>query len=114
MDRTNFCKDDFKSGDIVTLRNGDKLIVTKKDFNDIDENNDNDLCDTTELNTDLRYESIWCGRNITETEDKKNDIMKVERPTQYKIMYKRDEVKEMTLSQVCKELGYKVKIIKEE
>lgn len=114
MNRTNFCKDDFKTGDIVTLRNGDRLIVTKKDFNDIDVNNDNNLCDISELDNDLRYINIWAGKDLTQPEDKKNDIMKVERPTQYKIMYDRNEVKEMTLAQVCKELGYKVMIIKEE
>lgn len=112
MNRTNFCKDDFKTGDIVTLRNGDRLIVTKNDFNDIDENNDNDLCDIYELNNDLSFNEreVWFQSKRKDI----NDIMKVERPTQYKIMYERNEVKEMTLAQVCEELGYKVKIIKEE
>ena len=114
MNRTNFCKDDFKTGDIVTLRNGDRLIVTKNDFNDIDVNNNNNLCEISELDNDLRYVNIWAGEDVTQPEDEKNDIMKVERPTQYKIMYEREEGKEMTLAQICKELGYNVKIIKEE
>lgn len=110
MNRINFCKDDFKTGDIVTLRNGDKLIVTKNNFQDIGENNDNDLCDMSELKNNL----IFCGSDVWISRERINDIMKVERPSQYKIMYERNEVKEMTLAQICEELGYKVKIIKEE
>ena len=46
--------------------------------------------------------------------DKIYDIMKVERVIEYKIIFDRNtEVKEMTIAEIEKELGYSVKIIKE-
>lgn len=111
-DKIVFTKDDLKDGDVVTLRNGCKLVFCNGFFEEVLGNEDNtDLDGAFDLTDDLRYDSD-CLYTDEETD---NDIMKVERPTQYKIMYERkEEVKEMTLAQVCEELGYNVKIIKEE
>ena len=110
-DKTNFTKYDLKDGDIVTLRNGAKLVYCDDCFFDIDNNIANILTDFEDLTEDLKYDNS----NWNADTKANNDIMKVERPTQYKTMYERkEEVKEMTLAQVCEELGYNVKIIKEE
>lgn len=107
----NFTKYDLKDGDIVTLRNGAKLVYCDDCFFDFGDRIDNNLTDFEDLTNDLKYDdNSW---SVDTKAD--NDIMKVERPTQYKTMYERkEEVKEMTLAQVCEELGYNVKIIKEE
>ena len=56
----------------------------------------------------MKYQSCF-------DDDENNDIMKVERPVMYHTVFERDEtVKEMTLDEICKALGYEVKIIKEE
>lgn len=99
-------KADLQDGDIVTLRNGDKLLYHNEDFIDMSDDNDNYLSDINEINENLTYE---------DRDEKDNDIIKVERPTGYTTIFERDEkVKEMTLKEVCKELGYEVKIVKEE
>ena len=96
-------KDDLKDGDIVTLRNGNKLIYADKDFMDLERNNDNSLSDLYDLTDDLKYD-----------EHKNYDIMKVERPVYFSRVYERDEtVREMTIEEISKALGYEVKIVKE-
>lgn len=104
----NFTKDDLQDGDIVTLRNGDKLVYSKynEDFTDLyDSNHDNYLCDLYNLDDDLTCNSY----------DEGSDIVKVERPTSYATMYEREEneVKEMTIAEIIEALGYEVKIVKE-
>lgn len=102
-----FTKDDLQTGDVVTLRNGDKLFIdTDMDFRDIDiSNNSNNLSDINDLINDLLY--------IYDDED--SDIIKVERPT-YTTVYEREEnkVKEMTIAEISEALGYEVKIVKED
>lgn len=102
-------KTDLQNGDIVTYRNGDKRIVDERNATLVyleDFTNkalslssfDEDL-----LDKDTNEESQW-------------DIVKVYRPsTEETFRTERTEkVKEMTLKEVCKELGYEVKIVKEE
>lgn len=105
--KTDFTKDDLLEGDVVTLRNGEKLVFVMNSFRDCNGSNmDNYLYSIGDLDKELK-----CSNDVR----RNSDIIKVERPTQYKIMYERkEEVKEMTLAQVCEELGYNVKIIKEE
>lgn len=96
-------KNDLKDGDIVTLRNGNKLIYADEDFMDLERNNDNSLSDLDDLTDDLKYD-----------EYKNYDIMKVERPVCFSTVYERDEtVREMTIEEISKALGYEVKIVKE-
>lgn len=95
-------KDDLKNGDIVTLRNGDRLVfVNGEDFIDLSDDNDNCLSDIRDLEDDLRHDSY---------ED--SDIVKVERPVEYTTVFTREEVKEMTVEEISKALGYEVKVVK--
>lgn len=100
-------KYDLKDGDIVTLRNGDKMIFVENGevFYDLKCSNDNNLDYLSELNDDLTIEAGY---------DEENDIMKVERPIKYQEVFKRDKtIKEMTVAEISKALGYEVKIVKE-
>lgn len=99
---------ELKSGDIVVLKNGDELIYVDDEFRDLDwDKNDNQLTDIYDLEDDsFRMED----RNF-----KDSDINLVKRPIAYNIIYRASEdVKEMTLEQICEELGYNVKVIKKE
>ena len=95
-------KDDLKNGDIVTLRNGDRLVfVGGEDFIDLSDDNNNYLSDIYDLEDDLRHDSH---------ED--SDIVKIERPVEYTTVFAREEVKEMTVEEISKALGYEVKVVK--
>lgn len=95
-------KDDLKNGDIVTLRNGDRLVfVNDEDFIDLSDDNDNYLSEICDLEDDLRHDS-----------DEDSDIVKVERPEKYTTVFTRTEVKEMTVEEISKALGYEVKVVK--
>ena len=109
IELVKFTKDDLKDGDIVTLRNGDRLLFCDDCFYEFAEgDSDNDLCYECELNTDLTYDD-------EDTEYRKNDIMKVERPTTYiTVFVRKEDKKEMTVAEIEKALGYGIKIIKEE
>ena len=102
-------KKDLEEGDIVTLRNGDRLIYAPDnfcDFADLSENNCNSLTDLTDLKDDLTFDGIDRDRN--------NDIVKVERPVSYYTAFEReDKAREMTVEEISKELGYEVKVVKE-
>ena len=101
----SFTKNDLENGDIVTLRNGDKLIYIDDYFYDVSNGYDNVLDDIG----DLRDNMIYSDPDYSES-----DIMKVSRPTDYVDVFSRPkESKKMTVSEICKELGYDVEIIKE-
>ena len=101
-DNMEFKKDDLKNGDIVTLRNGDRLVfVGGEDFIDLSDDNDNCLSDICDLEDDFTHESY---------ED--SDIIKIERPVEYTTVFKREEAKEMTVEEISKALGYEVKVVK--
>lgn len=111
LELVDFTKDDLQTGDVVTLRNGDKLIINDSMmFKDITSSNDNCLYSMDDLTNNLLYCSYFDGSS-----DEDNDIIKVERPT-YTTVFEREEneVKEMTLKEICDVLGYEVKIIKED
>jgi hypothetical protein len=85
-------KSDLRDGMVVELRSG------KIDVIDHDERG----YGTSEV--------VCCGNfndDLTHKKDRDCDIMKI-----YELVWRRDEVEEMTLSQVCKELGRTIKIVK--
>ena len=99
-------KKNLKDGDIVTLRNGDRLVLFEEGFTDISEDNSNRLCDLEDLDYNLNFGDGF-GRN----ED--YDIIKVEHPVKYETVYERkeEEVKELTVDEISEKLGYKVKVV---
>ena len=103
-------KNDLKKGDIVTLRNGDKLMYVGEEaydnFIDLSEGNDNYLTDLSDLNDDM---------TMSDRDYRDSDIVNVDRAFTYTNVFEREEeTREMTLEEICKELGYNVKIVKEE
>lgn len=105
-----FKKGDFKVGDIITLRNGDRLIYEDEgEFADLSCENDNYIASIDDINDDLKYYDDY-----DDSYDDENDIVKIERPIDYCTMYSREEkAKEMTVEEISKALGYEVKIVKE-
>lgn len=105
-----FTKDDLKDGDIVTLRNGDKLMYVDGRFTDLLDYElvTNSLEYQNELTDDLRYSTSYMAN------PKENDIMKVERPVDYKTVFVRTEeeetIKEYTIEELEEKLGHKIKI----
>lgn len=92
-----FKKSDLKNGDIVELRNGLRATVDKKN-NALFYGNDNVI-------------SIYAfNENLTSKFKHDWDIIKIERLA---LLYDRNEQTEMTLEEVCKELGKDIKIVKE-
>ena len=96
-------REDLQFADILTLRNGERYVVA-------------DYCIYGE-DGDYSYGGddiqIWYNDDLTQNEgDADEDIVKVERAGQ--VIYERiDEVKEMTIEEISKALGYEVKIVKE-
>lgn len=110
--KNTFTKADLKTGDVVLRRNGDVEIVNRELQMFIRKNGWTDLND---INADLA--STLGGKDW--------DIVSVRRPLHKSdclfdafekefgaLVYKRQEVEEMTLEQVCKLLGKEIKIIK--
>lgn len=95
---TSFTKDDFQDGDIITDRDGDRAVFFEGYFYG---GTAFDLL--SEVTDDFRYWDF----------DRDNDIIKIERPN-IGIMYERHEVevREMTVEEISKELGYEVKVVK--
>ena len=99
----SFKKSDLLDGDIVTQRDEDKKIysIERNGFIGLNGNSYLDYDNYTENLLDKDGDEIY-------------DIMKVERAIEYKTVFNRDtEVKEMTIAEIEKELGYPIKVIKE-
>lgn len=97
-------KSDLIDGDIVTQRNGEqkRYCTDRNGFVGLDGISYFDYDNYTENLLDKNGDEIY-------------DIMKVERPAKYEAVFIRDtEVKEMTISEIEKELGYPIKVIKED
>ena len=94
----------LKDGDIVTLRNGDRLFYYSSGFNDISDDFNNDLTLISDLDVNLNYIN----------KSSYSDIIKIERPILTTTIWEREEKEpiEMTLEEVCEKLGYDVKIVK--
>lgn len=101
----SFTKNDLKNGDIVTLKNGDELIYANNYFYDMSDTYDNCLHNISDLHNNMTcYDPSY----------RESDIIKVSRPIEYVDVFSRPkEPKKMTVSEICKELGYDVEIVKE-
>ena len=109
--RKNFSKKELKNFMLVVLRDGEKLIV----------------CDDVIIDESHEFLQLSSYDNellLNNRGNDKFDIMKIYIPkhSSYRLtfdlnyrdcIWKRDEAKEMTLSEICKALGYDVKIIKD-
>lgn len=113
-----FTKSDLKNGDIVELRNGQRYVYIEK-YNDrfiystdsdevIVNLKDGEYSRLGNYDDDLRYK----GRGNCEY-----DIMKILDMSEFykkqKWTWEREKTEEMTLEEVCKELGRDIKIVKE-
>lgn len=113
-----FKKSDLKNGDIVELRNGQRYVYIEK-YNDrfiystnsdevIVNLKDGEYSRLANYDDDLRYK----GRGNC-----KYDIMKILDMSEFykkqKWTWEREKTEEMTLEEVCKELGKDIKIVKE-
>lgn len=94
---------DLQFADILTLRNGQRYVVADNYMHGYVDDQD----------IDGAYISDYYNDNLTANSrhDSESDIVKVERCGQ--VIYDRsNQPKEMTLSEICKELGYDVKIVR--
>lgn len=99
----DFTIDDLQFADIVTARNGKRYVVADGYL----------YSEVSDSYLDSCFINSWYNDDLT-TEDnfKDYDIVKVERAGN--VIYEREEtkVKEMTLEEISKELGYEVRIVK--
>lgn len=94
---------DLQFADILTLRNGQRYVIANDHMFGCHGDDDFD-CDYLENN----YNNDLTSKNV----DTSFDIIKVERYGQ--VIYVIEQtVKKMTVSEICKELGYDVEIVKE-
>lgn len=106
---------DLKTGMVVETREGKKYLIV---------NRDGELCGIgmnsyMTLNGEHPHKS-----NMTWPNDSAVDIMKVFKPALRKFssmlsderncIWKREEVRKMTVSEICKELGYEVEIVRDD
>ena len=94
---------DLQFADIVTLRNGERYVVA----------DDTLYGEESNYRRDADSISFWYHSDLTQNEDDKNqDIVKIERDG--KVIYEREELKirEMTVAEISKALGYDVKVVK--
>ena len=98
VDTSKFTKSDLQEGDIVTDREGCRSLYYDGNFWGATL----DVCDLTD---DLKDKNDYSD----------NDIVKVERPIKMEIVFERKEeskIREMTVEEISKELGYEVKVVK--
>ena len=103
----DFTLDDLQFADIVTTRNGERYVVS--DGGIYGESSDYKL-DCDDLSDDYDVNLICI--NSWDSNNSDFDIVKVERAGQV-IWERPEEVKEMTIAEICEALGYEVKVIKE-
>lgn len=100
--KLNITIDELQFADILTLKNGDRYVYA-----------DNYMYGET---PDCIYDCEEIGdhydNDLKNNEEQDKDIVKIERAGT--IIYEREEVKEMTIAEINKALGYEVKIVKEE
>ena len=95
VDTSKFTKSDLQEGDIVTDREGNKSIFL-----------DDELYGTT-IDLDGLTDELKDDKDYSEY-----DIVKVERPIKYETVFERKEVREMTVEEISKALGFEVKVVK--
>lgn len=118
MDESEFVKIDFKKdvlgdlpfGTVIKLANDDEYVIANSTWYGEDEYSfkDGDLFDEDEFNDDLEY----IGGDCDEEDCYLYNIQKITYGTAILYIREPKEVKEMTLEEICKELGYNVKIVK--
>lgn len=92
---------DLEFGDILTLRNGERYVYADEHMYGEKETY---IRDRDTLTT-------WYDEDLKQNEDnKEQDIMKVERAGQ--VIYEREDVREMTVEEISRALGYEVKVVK--
>lgn len=95
-----FEKCDLQNGDILTDGAGDKSIYRNGELY-------GDTVDLEYLNNDLTVNPNKCHKNWS--------IVKVERPIKFETVFERtNDIKEMTMKELCDHFGCQVKIVKEE
>lgn len=95
-----FKKCDLQDGDILTDRDGDKSLYSEGNLY-------GNTIDLDYLMDDLTANPACYSKYA--------DIIKVERPIGFETVFEREEeVKEMTMEELCKHFGCQVKIVKEE
>ena len=104
IDDTPFKKEDIEFGDIITTRNEEKYVYVQGFLYGEDGSYYADCDDFEDVyDDDLKY---------CDEEENDCDIMMIQRNGQ--VVYERNnEVREMTLQDIIKELGYEIKIVKE-
>ena len=109
----NLPNNSFQADELISAK------FEKCDIKNFDICTDREGCKSIYYNGELYGETI--GLDILEDnlkdedEDTANDIIKVERPIKYETIFERnDEIKEMTMKELCEHFGCEVKIIKEE
>lgn len=98
----DFKRDDLQFADIITLRNGERYVVAVGSM----------YGENGYYNRDCDTIWDWYNLDLTQNEDEREeDIVKVERSG--KVIYERSEaVREMTVEEISKALGYEVKVVK--
>lgn len=101
-------KKDLRNGDIVTYRNGNKRIVNKARNRIV-------YIDDFE-NLSMDFDSYTNDLYLDDSLDTEYDILQVYRPTTTEVFKtaREEHKKEMTIAQIEKELGYEIRIIKDE
>lgn len=106
---------DLKTGMVVETRDGTKYLVI---------NRDGELCGIR-MNSYMTLNGKHPHKsNMTWPNDSAIDIMKVFKPAlrkfssmlsdEHNCIWKREEVRKMTVSEICKELGYEVEIVRDD
>lgn len=115
-----FTLSDLKTGHIVTLRDGTKLVMYK----DVALNASSDRSFLVSDSDEWREFDGKYHEDLMHITCDQFDIMKVERPAYIvdlgttnakytEVVYERIKPKEMTLAEIEKELGYKIKLVEE-
>ena len=101
---SKFTIDNLKFGDILTLRNGEKFVYASGHMFGEDDSSWRD-CDVVR--------DCYENNLLSEDHDEREyDIVKVERLGNI-VFTQPETVKEMTVSEISKALGYEVKVVKE-
>lgn len=95
-------KKELKNLDVITLRNGEKLVFVNEEFADLNDDYTNNVTDLDDFKDDLT--SVF---NIA------YDVIKVDRAMISGTIFEREEPVKMTVSEICEKLGYNVEIVKE-
>ena len=109
--RKNFSKEELENFMLVVLRDGEKLIVCDDII--IDENHE--FLQLSSYNNELLLNNRNNNKfDIMEIYIPKNACHRLTFDLNYRdCIWKREETKEMTLSEICNALGYNIKIIKD-